>query len=290
METTAEEALDEIAAKLYALPPKEFTEARNTRARELGNAPLAAEVQALRKPLMAAWVVNLFAREQGEQLARALDLAAQLREAQDDLDARALTALGRQRRALVRALAQQASELAASRGEKPTQATSDAVEQTLNAAMFDVDAAAAVASGRLVRPLEAGRDPAELVGVVGGSLGARTATSRVRPLDEVKARRQRKQAESALRAAQTALTQAQRARDELDGKQKSTRERADHLDDRAKELEAELARVREDAKRLRRADDEFDTERSAAARRVEAGQREIAAAQAALDRLAADSH
>ena len=91
-------ALDEIAVELYALTPEEFTAARNARAAASARA-LAARVKALRKPTVAAWAVDRLARE--GQLADALDLAAALRDAQDDLDAAELSRLGRQRRGLV---------------------------------------------------------------------------------------------------------------------------------------------------------------------------------------------
>ncbi len=85
--------LDAIAAELYALPPAEFTAARN---REAGMADrsIAAQVKALRKPTVAAWAVNLLARE--GQLGEALELSAALREAQEDLDAAELARLNQE--------------------------------------------------------------------------------------------------------------------------------------------------------------------------------------------------
>lgn len=279
---------DAIAGELYVLPPHEFTEARNARAKKLDDARLAAEVRALRKPLLAAWVVNLFARERMSSLREALDLAGELREAQAELDAAELTKLNRQRRALIRALAQQAEELAAEHGESITRSTADAVEQTLNAAMFDADAAAAVASGRLMRPLEAGGDAAELADAVAGGLGDAPVTSPSVPVDEVKARRERKDAERALRTAETALAQAERERDELGRTSKKLSDQVDRLDDRVSELESELARVGQEADRARRERDTLDGGLAEASSRVEEARAAAAAAQTALDRLRAD--
>lgn len=276
--------LEGIAAELYALPLPEFTAARNARAKELDDARLAAEVRALRKPLLAAWVVNLFARERVTQLREALDLASDLREAQAELDAAALTSLNRQRRALIRALAQQAEELAAEHGEHITQSTADAVEQTLNAAMFDADAAIAVASGRLVRPLEVGGDPAELVDAVAGDLGDVSA-ARAAPVDQVKERRERKAAERALRTAESALTKAERDRDEIERTRKRVSDQIDRLDERAGELESELARVSKEADRSRRERDALDDGLAEADTRVEEARTAAAATQAALDGL-----
>ena len=279
--------LEDIATELYALPLAGFTDARNARAKDLDDARLAAEVRALRKPLLAAWVVNLFARERMTQLREALDLAGDLRDAQAELDAAALKDLNRQRRALIHALAGQAEQLAAEHDEHITRSTADAVEQTLNAAMFDADAAAAVTSGRLVRPLEAGGDPAELEDAVAAALGDVSAAPAA-PLDGVKARRERKAAERALRAAESALAQAERERDELDRNRKKASDQIDRLDARASELESELSRVGEEAKRARRERDGLDEDLGEAGARVEEMRSAAAAAQVALDRLEAE--
>lgn len=280
--------LEDIAIELYALPPTEFTAARNTRAKELGDARLATEVRALRKPLLAAWVVNLFARERVSQLREALDLAGDLREAQAELDAAALTSLNRQRRALIRALAQQARELAAQQGEQITQSTADAVEQTLNAAMFDADAATAVASGRLVRPLEVGGDSADLADSVAGDLGTAPVASAAAPVDEVKARRERKDAERALRTAESALTHAERERDEIDRTRKRVNDQIDRLDERANELESELAKVGTEADRSRRERNALDDSLGDADTRVEEARAAADAARTALEQLQAE--
>ncbi|HYP74043.1 MAG TPA: transposase, partial [Microbacterium sp.] len=105
--TTAEDELDAIVVELYALPPAEFTVARTARAKTAG--ALAAAVRALRKPSVAAWGVDLLARE--ERLGGALALSAELRAAQDELDADELARLSTQRRRLVAALADEAVDL-----------------------------------------------------------------------------------------------------------------------------------------------------------------------------------
>ena len=160
--------LDAIAVELYALPPEEFTDARNARAAASDRA-LAARVKALRKPTASAWAVDLLARD--GQLAEALELAGALREAQDDLDAAELGRLSRQRRSLVSALATQAVDLARDRGVTVSAAARSDVEKTINAAVMDAAAAAAVMTARLVRPLEAsGFDAVDVSDAVGGSL------------------------------------------------------------------------------------------------------------------------
>lgn len=252
MDESSESRFDDIVAELYAVPPGTFTAARNARASELTGAA-AKEVRALRKPGVAAWVVNAFVREHPDALRQALDLGAQLREAQSDLDAATLAELGRQRRALVRALAAQAAEVGTTHGERMTPATLGAVEQTLNAAMLHADAARAVASGRLLRPLVPG-DEAGVEDAVAGSLAPAQAPAEA-PADEVAARRARKQAERALHEAEQAVAAATRdvarRRREADG----AMERATRLVDRVRELRGQLQAVEEQA---RHASEEHD--------------------------------
>lgn len=278
-----DQSLEEIAAELYALPPAEFTAARNARAKATDDPTLAARVKELRKPLTAAWVVNLFAREHTDQLGQALELAAELREAQTDLDAAALTALGRERRALVRSLAAEAARLAVDRGEKVTPATTDAVAETLNAAMFDARAAAAVASGRLVRPLEAsGAAEVDLTDAVAGGLDI-DAPEPAPPTDEVAARRRRKQAERALRTAEAQARDATRTRDDLERRRKRLADRAEELATRQQKLRQELERLEREARQAQDELAEVTAEHRAADAQVEDAERAVAEARAQLD-------
>src|SRR5688572_11126459 len=74
------EGLLEIADNLYALALGDFTPARDARAKELKGTELAAPVKALRKPSLAAWVVNLLVRRDAAQVTQVLDLGTALRE------------------------------------------------------------------------------------------------------------------------------------------------------------------------------------------------------------------
>jgi hypothetical protein len=78
-------SVDEVADRLYALPPEEFTSARNEAERELrqaGEREQADQVKALRKPSAAAGAVNRLVRNHGTQVEAFLDAAARLRDAQ----------------------------------------------------------------------------------------------------------------------------------------------------------------------------------------------------------------
>jgi hypothetical protein len=146
---------DEVAAELYVVAPGEFVERRDARARELreaGDKKLAAEVKKWRRPLVAAWVVNLLAWERPEQLEKLLALGTDLVAAQRDRDAASIRTLTDRKQRLVQALVQQGRELAEEAGQPIGAAVGYEVEGTLNAALSDPDAAERVRSGRLERP------------------------------------------------------------------------------------------------------------------------------------------
>lgn len=251
---TGEASLLEIASTLYAGPLDDFIRERDRHAAAVRptDPALAAEIRALRKPSVAAWVVNVFAVERTAQLTEALELAEQLREAQEDLDAKALSQLGRERRTLTVRLASMAADLAESRGERITPATRESVNQTLSAAFFDADAAVAVSSGRLVRALEPqGTFSDAMDTIVGG--GAPVAPAREsRPDDEVAARRRRRDAERELRDARRIRDHAADEAALSTRRVRETARASDALASRAAELEKELEAVRRDAERARR--------------------------------------
>ena len=151
----------ELADELYALPLADFTPARDALVKErraskdAADTELAARLKALRKPSVAAWVVNLLVRREAAQVDQVLQVGVALREAQASLDGEELRALTRQRRQLTSAVTTQARRLAREEGLKVTEAVADQVEATLTAAMVDEAAARAVRSGMLVAALAA---------------------------------------------------------------------------------------------------------------------------------------
>lgn len=133
--------VDEIADRLYALPPEEFTQARNEAERELrraGERDQADQVKALRKPTAVAGAVNQLVRGHRGRVEAFLAAAARLRDAQfagkGDLDA----AAKEQRAAL--------EELLAIAGPS--------VRTTLEAAAVDDGIASDLLAARLVREPE----------------------------------------------------------------------------------------------------------------------------------------
>ncbi len=277
-------ALSTIAAKLYVELPGDFISARDAQMKVADDRELAAQIKALRKPSVAAWVVNLFAQERTSQLAEALRLAEDLREAQADLDAATLATLGRERRTLTRRLAQNAVELAASRGERITASTLDAVERTISAAFFDPDAAAAVASGRLVRELDPS-DSVDLGAAVGGGT-PETPTPPAAPADEVSARRERRAAERALHDAEHLRERAERAQKQAEKSHRDAAARVQSLEARVAELEAELAQTVKEAERAHADLDRAEEHRASADAHLSGAAQDETAAKAALDALA----
>ncbi|QCQ16432.1 transposase [Microbacterium sp. RG1] len=268
-------SVDEVAAALYRLPPDAFTAARDEQAAR-AEAADAARIKALRKPVVAAWAVNLLVAD--GQLAEAVELAAALREAQDDLDAGELRRLGTQRRQLVASLAKRAVTLAAEAGYPLADSAREAVAQTINAAVMDARAAAAVLTGRLRKPLDAGAlDDLDAADIVAGSPPGATVERPSPDPDELAVRRARKAAERAVRDAERAATAAERERSAAEAAERKAREHADLVHERIAEVRTQLERLRSDADaadaELARREDRLRETASAAKATAEKAQR-----------------
>jgi hypothetical protein len=126
---------------------------------------LAAAIGKLRKPAPAAWVVDLLAHDGA--LDDAVDLGPALRKAQADADPGEIRTLRQQRSEVIEALAQAGADLASDAGHPATSAVLEQVRATIEAAMADPHAGAAVRSGLLVTPLESvGFDAVDLDGAL----------------------------------------------------------------------------------------------------------------------------
>ena len=248
--------LVDVARDLYGLQPQDFTAARNARAQEskAADATLAKQIAALKKPSPAAWIVNLLARKSTDDLTALLDVGEQMRTAQEHLDRDALRRLGGERRTAVTALARAGADLADGAGRAATSSVIGEVEQTLQAATSDPAAAAAVASGLLVRALRSvGYEPVDLDDAVavpepgswpttgagsrsGGSqsAGSRSAPDPVR-LADVRRRKEAKREADRL----------EHEADTIDADIEALERRAHRLALRRASLDAEIAELRE---------------------------------------------
>ncbi|MCS6547722.1 hypothetical protein NYS50_07535 [Curtobacterium flaccumfaciens pv. flaccumfaciens] len=157
----------DVARKLLLVAPQDFVAERTARQRAVrkDDRALATAVGKLRKPSPAAWVIDLLAHDGA--LDDAVDLGPALRKAQADADPDAIRTLRRQRTEVVDALAQAGADLASDAGHPVTPAVLEQVRSTIEAAMADPHAGAAVRSGLLVTALESvGFDAVDLDGAL----------------------------------------------------------------------------------------------------------------------------
>lgn len=246
--------LDAIADALYRLVPAEFVAARDAKAAEVrtaGDRAGATEIKALRRPTQGAWMVNWLARERAGDLGRLLELGAALRVAQDRMAGDELRTLSRQRHAVVAALAADARRAAADVGLPAGDAATREVEETLNAALADDRAAAAVRAGHLSTALDYSGFGEE------SRAAAATSDRRPPPREEQKhrasteqrehekdRRRRLEEAEAAVAAAQAEAVEAHRTAEDRARQVEEARERLDQLRHAIHDLEARLDGVR----------------------------------------------
>jgi hypothetical protein len=158
---------DERVARLYGLPPEEFTAERNALAAELraeGDGQGAAAVKALRKPTAAAWVVNQLVRSEPDLVEALLGAGGELRQAHRQAasgrGAAQLRAAAGAERAAVEMLLSKAS---AAIGRPLTPALVDSIRNSLHAASSGDEARELVRTGTLtteLRPVGLGPIPA----------------------------------------------------------------------------------------------------------------------------------
>ena len=144
------EVPDEVADQLYTTAPEGFVAAREKAAKAAGDPAQAAAIAKLRKPTVAAWVINLMAIKKPELVDGLVKLAGQLRTAQRELKGAQLRELARQRRTVVTSLVDSAVELAAAESPKLKPPLAE-IEATLNAALADEEVARQVRTGRLLK-------------------------------------------------------------------------------------------------------------------------------------------
>jgi DNA repair exonuclease SbcCD ATPase subunit len=263
----------EIADALYGLPQEDFTPARDAKAKELkADKELSAAVKKLKKPSVAAWVVNLFVRREAGQVDQLVAVGEALREAQEGMDGAELRALTRQRRQLTSAVTQQARALAKDEGVKVTTSVGDQVEATLTAAMVDPECARAVRSGLLTAALAStGVDAVDVAAAVAvpDALGFTATPTTGGPADgpahaapdlhvvpadpDIEAERKREEAQAALAAAQETVG-------EVEASLAESTEAVAQLQARSLQLQSEIDEVRRRLSELETSAEETDEE------------------------------
>ncbi|BCJ58614.1 hypothetical protein [Micromonospora endophytica] len=293
----------DLVERLYRTPPDRFVAARDaaaTEARRAGDPASAREIARLRRPTVAAWLVNLLAIERPELVAELVQLADALRAAQRELRGPRLRELSAQRRAVVGALVAEVRRLAAAAEGAPSTGKLPLaeVESTLNAALSDAEVAEQVRAGRLLRTVhyagfgEVPRPQLRLV--TGGEEPPAPAPARAPRPDrgEVRAEQARRAARAQWARRRKALekelararTDQERAETELAGAVATERDDAAALD----AVETELAEVER-----RRAIAEQELSRARLARRAaertaSAARRRTGEVEAAMEALVAE--
>ncbi|MEP6854855.1 MAG: hypothetical protein ABJA33_05275 [Pedococcus sp.] len=141
---------------VYGASPTDFMAVRKELAGAAGadgDAAGAKAIGALRKPSMAAWAVNLLAREAPELVEELVELGGRMRGAQARLDTATLTSLRPDRDRVVAEVVAAAAALVADAGRTLSASGQDDVRGTVIAALADEQAAIAATSGQLTRAL-----------------------------------------------------------------------------------------------------------------------------------------
>ena len=244
---------------------------------------LKRQIRALRRPTLAAWLVNLLATHHGGELAALLALGERLRDAQRTPEGQDLRELSAERQVMLASLVTLVRDLASKHGRKVREDTFWDVETTLRAALADPALAAKVRAGTLVRSAEysglglapaqtapvratAQRSRTRLRVIPGGRDADRTETEAVAaPELDTSAR---SQAEAALSSAERELEQATEAERETSR--------------RLAEIATELDELRLRERRLRTEQSELERDRRRAARRRQAAEQAVARARRVL--------
>lgn len=259
--------------ELYQLPPEEFRSARDAmvrQARRTGDRALADRLGGIRKPQLAAWLVDRLATTQKRRLADFLALADSLQAAQAAGDSRRLRELSRQRQRLLDALVERARAAGQGAGRNLTSTVLAQVEETLTAALAEPQVGQQVRDGSLQAPTRySGLGPVPPVGLHGVPAPSKQrerptpgrgtgkpvhpAPGGGQPTDEHRpgaASKQREQAGAVRRAA--ALEQARTAQQQAVEREQEAGHALAELDDRLAQLRGTLRQCMRDRDRQAR--------------------------------------
>ena len=305
---------DELIQRLYEEPPDGFVAARTAainEAKQAGDREAAKRLAALKKPTVAAWVVNLLAMRRPELIEQLVDLSTALRDAQRGLDGDQLRELNAQRRQVVSALVGAARKLAtdalatesggrAETGKLPL----GEVEATLTAALAEPAVAAQIRTGRLIRAAtyagfgEVPRPRLRLVSDTDADADTEEAedegdeaevvefpqSARDRQVAERRRReweQRRRELRRELGSAQAAERRADEQLERAEAAERDAGHRVEDLDAELAELERRRTEAQADVARRKQA-------RRTAEREAAAARRQVGDVQAALEDLESD--
>jgi hypothetical protein len=242
-------AVEDVVDELLAIPPKQFTEARNAAAKQLatdGKRDVAKEIKQLPRPTLALWSLNRVAHEQPDVVETFLDAAAKLRKAHETGgDIRAATPPEREAEARVAAAA---AEIAGGQGAA-TETVLRAIRQALGAAAADPEVATTLRAGRLIREPEApsidqllGSLPQQPAGAKAKapSKSDRDAERRALQDEIAEAKSGASDARAASRLATSAAREAQREWESAEALAKKAERQSEKANERVEELQQRL--------------------------------------------------
>ncbi|MEU7902654.1 hypothetical protein [Actinoplanes sp. NPDC049118] len=294
---------EELIRALYEAPPDGFVAGRAAavaEARRAGDKETAKRLAALRKPTVAAWLVNLLALRRPELIDELVELATALRSAQRGLHGEKLRELSTQRRRVVSALVNAAQRLAveddpALRTVKLPMAE---VEATLTAALAEPEIAEQVRGGRLVRAVTYagfGEVPRPRLRLVTAEDPPEPAAEEAEPVSSIaderkrraagKARQERaerrRELERELTAARAADTRARTRLERAEAAERDAGHAVDEIEEQLAELERQRIVAQAELSRRKLA-------RRSAERDASAARRQVGDVEAAIEDLDAD--
>ncbi|MEV8213413.1 hypothetical protein [Leifsonia sp. NPDC077715] len=286
--------LRDVAGELYAAAPGDFIAKRNAAAAG-ADRPTAKQIKALRKPSASAAAINTLVRDQPDLVGDVLDIGARMRDAFASRDRAEIRSLTQERQRLL----QRATD-----GLDLSPAVQREVEETLQAAVIDPAAAAAVRSGMLVRALEStGLEQVDVSDAValpveiedfpaprpGRRKSAPAAESEeedddgaaaTEPAEPVESPSERRERQRRIRAAEKAVERARADADAVDDELDETVDRRGDLEAERDRLQRKLQRLMDDLTETRASEKELRSRLSDAQRAVREAERELRDARA----------
>ena len=276
--------LRDVAGELYSVAPGDFIARRNAAAAQADRST-AKQIKTLRKPSASAAAINALTREHPDLVGDVLEIGSRMRDAFASRDRAEIRALTQERQRLL----QRATD-----GLDLSPAVQREVEETLQAAVIDPAAAAAVRSGMLVRALEStgleqvdvsdavalpidiedfpaprpGRRKARSGG--GGNEDAGAAEADDEPASEghTESPSERRERQRRIRAAEKAVARAREDAEALDDELDETVDHRGDLEAERDSLQRRLQRITDDLSETRAAERELRSRISDAQRAV----------------------
>jgi hypothetical protein len=144
--------LESASQKLYRVAPSHFTTTRDamaTEARVAGQRELASSLQKLRKPSVGAWLANLLVLEQSSDVEHLIDLGTELQSPERKVEGEQIRRVSKEKGDVITKLVRDARSKASREGQSVSTAASLELEETLEAAFADPQAAKSLLEGRL---------------------------------------------------------------------------------------------------------------------------------------------